>query len=304
MATKGEKIRGLRDFFADAFRASESNMVLTLRGYEDVARAVNPSVGGIEYFFNVAQELAYRNQIDDAFFVMLRLERPRREEDIRDLQEFWLVAEKATPTPSGGETSSGPPNTIHAEAPATQPARSVTPSEMSVFISYARPNRDHLDELYAAYAALKSATPGLPTLKFIDDLGEQTLGKWRQNLKSRMLDSDYVVLVLSPEYLESENCRAELNTLKDEGFPSDRIAPILARQCEYQSHPILKNLHVISDGGNPVAEANMALDVPWKRAIATLIANVRKKGPRSEPEVNPPVPPEPRGPNLAGVTED
>jgi hypothetical protein len=115
MATTGQKIGLLRDFFADAFRASELNMVLTVRGYEDVARAVNPNVGGIEYFFNVAQELAYRNQIDDAFFVILRLERPRREEDIRNLQESWLVAEKTNEKPSGGTTSSGPPTMIHPE---------------------------------------------------------------------------------------------------------------------------------------------------------------------------------------------
>ena len=79
MAKEGEKIQKLRDFFVDSFNASELKMFLSVNGYEGVASAVNPSVGGIEYFFDVAQALARRSLIDKEFFVRLTRERPKKE---------------------------------------------------------------------------------------------------------------------------------------------------------------------------------------------------------------------------------
>lgn len=78
MATRGEQIRGLRDFFLDAFTASEFEMFLTVNGYREVALAVNQNVGSIAYFFDVVQEFDRRGLIDDAFFDQLRQERPRK----------------------------------------------------------------------------------------------------------------------------------------------------------------------------------------------------------------------------------
>jgi hypothetical protein len=127
MATKGEQIGGLRDFFVDSFRASELEMFLTVNGYEEVAAAVNQSVGSIEYFFNVVQALNRRGLIDDEFFVRLRRERPAKDALIRGLQESWLVEGKTSPNPSGETTSSGPRTMIDAEPPVPQHQTSVTP---------------------------------------------------------------------------------------------------------------------------------------------------------------------------------
>lgn len=57
MAADGEKIRGLRDFLANAFTVSELGMFLSVNGYGEIATAVDPGVGGIEYFFEVAEAL-------------------------------------------------------------------------------------------------------------------------------------------------------------------------------------------------------------------------------------------------------
>jgi len=97
MATEGEKIRGLHDFFVESFTAFQLEMFLKLKGYREVALAVNPNVGAIRYCFNVAEELDRLGLINDAFFVRLTGARPAKEALIRGLQESWLAEEKSTP---------------------------------------------------------------------------------------------------------------------------------------------------------------------------------------------------------------
>ncbi|MFI5457388.1 MAG: hypothetical protein ACHRXM_18240 [Isosphaerales bacterium] len=93
MATEGEKIPGLHDFFVESFTASELHMFLARNGYREIASAANQSVGGTQYFFDVEEALNRRGLIDDTFFVRLRRERPAKEALIRGLQEAWLVEE-------------------------------------------------------------------------------------------------------------------------------------------------------------------------------------------------------------------
>jgi len=107
MATEDEKFQGLLDFFEDSFTASELEMFLKLNGYREVASAASPSVGGSEYFFNVAQALNRRGRINAKFFDCLSRVRPEKETLIRGLQESWLAEEKSTPKSSGSTTSRG-----------------------------------------------------------------------------------------------------------------------------------------------------------------------------------------------------
>jgi len=136
MANKGEKIGRLRDFFKDSFKESDVAMFLTVNGYEEVALAVNRSLGGIEYFFEVTQELDRRGLIDHAFFVRLREERPKKEALIRGLQEFWLLEEEPGPESSGSTTASGPRELIHPEPPSLQDQSSVTPPSAGISCPY------------------------------------------------------------------------------------------------------------------------------------------------------------------------
>jgi hypothetical protein len=53
MATQGEKLKGLCDFFQDSFQSTKLYQFLVVNGYEEVAAAVNRNVGDAEYFFNV-----------------------------------------------------------------------------------------------------------------------------------------------------------------------------------------------------------------------------------------------------------
>jgi hypothetical protein len=124
MATKCEKIQGLRDFFADAFTASELEIFLTLKGYGEVACAVNRHVSGLEYFFNVVQTLDRRGLIDEVFFTCLAQERPRKGAVIRSLQESWLASQQHTSVKSIAEHPAqvldrprgGPPRSIASRA--------------------------------------------------------------------------------------------------------------------------------------------------------------------------------------------
>ncbi|MFI5460890.1 MAG: tetratricopeptide repeat protein, partial [Isosphaerales bacterium] len=132
MATEGEKIQGLCDFFLESFEAAELRRFLTYNGYKHVASAVNKNVDDIEYFLNIALALARRGLIDDAFFDSLTKVRPLLEARIRGLQESWRVEEKTSPKSSGSASSSDPRKMIEAEPPATQHQTSVTPPSGNV----------------------------------------------------------------------------------------------------------------------------------------------------------------------------
>ena len=137
MATKGEQIRGLRDFFVYAFTASEFEMFLTVNGYREVALAVNQNAGSIAYFYNVAQEFDRRGLIDDAFFDQLRQERPRKGPQISALQQLWRGEDPAGPKPSGSATSADPPQPARAidRAAPVRKLAGFDPSDMATFVT-------------------------------------------------------------------------------------------------------------------------------------------------------------------------
>ena len=126
MAERGEKIRRLRDFFADSFSAGELEMFLAENGYPEVASAVHERSSPIVYCFKIAQELDLRGLIDEAFFDRLRRERPKKVALIGRLQEFSLVEEESSSRPSASALSSGTRKTIHPEPPSFQHESSVT----------------------------------------------------------------------------------------------------------------------------------------------------------------------------------
>ena len=137
MATRGEQIRGLRDFFVNAFTASEFEMFLTVNGYREVALAVNQNVGTIAYFYDVAQEFDRRGLIDDAFFDQLRQERSRRGPQIGALQQLWRGEAPAVPKPSGGATSADPPKPARTvnRAALVRTISGFDPGDMAIFLA-------------------------------------------------------------------------------------------------------------------------------------------------------------------------
>ncbi len=140
MATENEKIRGLHGFFVHSFTASELKDFLTLNGYQEIASAVNQSVGGNNYFLEVIQALSRRGLIDEEFFVHLTRERPRKEASIRSLQASWLLMDSMIPPSSGNATPSDPRKIIHPEPPAPRQQTSVTPATATT-------ERDRPDEV-------------------------------------------------------------------------------------------------------------------------------------------------------------
>lgn len=137
MATKGEQIRGLRDFFLDAFTAPELEMFLTVSGYREVTTAVNPNAGGMTYFFNVAQEFDRRGLIDDAFFNQLRNERPGRLPQLSALQQLWRGDDQAVMKPPGSPMSTDPPKPVRTidRAALVRKLSGFDPSDMALFVT-------------------------------------------------------------------------------------------------------------------------------------------------------------------------
>jgi nucleoside phosphorylase/tetratricopeptide (TPR) repeat protein len=136
MATEGQRIQGLHEFFAESFTTSELKMFLTLKGYEEVVSAVDPVVGSTEYFFEVIRALDRRGLIDERFFDRLMQERPEKEARIQSLWEPWLVEGKKSPQSSNTETSSDPREVERARPTALRRRKSVPP----------RPRISHDDE--------------------------------------------------------------------------------------------------------------------------------------------------------------
>src|SRR5262249_8274394 len=104
MGTEGEKRGRLRDFLMESFRPSELEVFLELKGFEDVAKSLNPDVGGSRYFFDVVRALAQRGLVDARFFDVLTKERSAKAEQIQGLKEFWLEDERRGPPPLGSTT--------------------------------------------------------------------------------------------------------------------------------------------------------------------------------------------------------
>ena len=135
MATDGEKIGALRDFFVATFAVPELEMFLTVNGYADAAVAVNQGGGHLEYCFAVAQALQRRSLIDEVFFERLRQERPGRQSEISALRPLWLAADQEAPAPPRGTSSGGsgkktgvaPPVPRHqSSSPPSQPVQPIT----------------------------------------------------------------------------------------------------------------------------------------------------------------------------------
>jgi hypothetical protein len=131
MVTDGEKLRGLREFFTEAFSAEELTTFLTESGYGEAAAAVNQNVGMIEYSAKVAQALQRRGLIDDVFFEQMKEERPGKWKPIHDLQRLWAGREM---------TQGGPPAAPHPTpvAPTGGMIETAGPRRTEVFLSYSQ----------------------------------------------------------------------------------------------------------------------------------------------------------------------
>jgi hypothetical protein len=103
MATKGEKYEGLLDFLKDSFKPPELQRFLKLRGFAEVAEAVNQHDRGTEYFFDVIEALDQRGLIDGEFFDSLAKARPKKRPQVKDLEAFWLDEDRARSRPSSEE---------------------------------------------------------------------------------------------------------------------------------------------------------------------------------------------------------
>jgi tetratricopeptide (TPR) repeat protein len=98
---------------------------------------------------------------------------------------------------------------------------------LNIFLSYSWSNKDIADELDQDWSQL-----GLTIVRDIRDL------KFKQNLKSFMkgiTKTDYVITIISADYLKSKNCMFEaLELMTDDKF-KDKILPIVINDAKIYS---------------------------------------------------------------------
>jgi WD40 repeat protein len=107
-----------------------------------------------------------------------------------------------------------------------------------VFISYSRQrDSEFVDRLTAALTERGQEV-------WVDRSGIFPSSAWRPELEQAILEAHAVVFVISPESINSEYCRAELDHATDLG---KRIVPLLARETPLESiPPTLSALHFLS----------------------------------------------------------
>jgi hypothetical protein len=94
MATEGEKIEALSGFLRESFGLRDLERFLVVKGYGEVADALDQAAGMAPYSFNVVRELRRRGLIDIRFFDLLKNERPAKEERIKGLEAIWLAEDR------------------------------------------------------------------------------------------------------------------------------------------------------------------------------------------------------------------
>jgi hypothetical protein len=95
MATRGEKHERLHDFLRDSFKPAELQRFLKLKGFAEVAQAVDRNVGGTEYFFDVVEALDQRGLVDAQFFDRLAKARPKKKPQVEGLEAFWIGQDRS-----------------------------------------------------------------------------------------------------------------------------------------------------------------------------------------------------------------
>ena len=247
MATEGERIRGLRDFFADSFTVTELEMFLTMNEYGEVVDAVNQQAGGIEYSFAVAQALQRRGLIDEKFFERLREERSGKRARIGVLQQLWTADHRPVSKSSGKTTSSGtremseggPPASQHHCAATTSrvedtgpPSRVRSVDPVQVFFSYSQKDEKLRDRLEEHLANLKrqGVVSGWHDRKI--GAGKEWAGEISEHLESAQI----ILLLVSSSFLASDYCHdAEMRrALERHDREEARVIPVILRPVDWE----------------------------------------------------------------------
>jgi len=135
-----------------------------------------------------------------------------------------------------------------------------------VMISYSRNDREFADHLNQQLRDLKIST-------WIDQQDIQPGQPWRQAIFDALVDSECVILCLSPSYLESEVCRMECFLARSYG---KRLLPVRVQPCirllaGHQETKGLEDIHILDFH----SKISLGLSVTEDDLIRSLVAAIR-----------------------------
>lgn len=148
---------------------------------------------------------------------------------------------------------------------------------LKIFISYAHKDEPFKDELATMLA-------GLQRRGVVDAWQDRRIeigDEWYRAIQDTMNGCDLALLLVSPDFLASRFIHDEelarlFQRRKAQGL---RVAPIVVRECLWQSEPVLKDLQALPKDGQPVIDfpqATGAHDRVWTE-IAQAIEAIAKK---------------------------
>lgn len=142
---------------------------------------------------------------------------------------------------------------------------------LQIFISYAHEDEPYKEELVKRLSILERA--GLAALW--DDRQIRPAKDWEPQLVRRLEEADLVVLLVSPDYLASHYCyQVEcMQALQREASGSIRMAPVLVRECEWESAAFAR-LQVLPVGARPV-ESWPDREAAWSDVVLGLAGVIR-----------------------------
>lgn len=128
-----------------------------------------------------------------------------------------------------------------------------SPKPWRVFISYAHVDDAHRKRLRLHVAGLE----GVGTVLVWDDTDIRAGENWTEAINHQLDAADMILLLVSADFLRSENCRKEMSrALKRnkarEGLPI--VAPLILHPCDWMKEPFA-HLQVLPRLGRPISES-------------------------------------------------
>jgi hypothetical protein len=110
----------------------------------------------------------------------------------------------------------------------------MNPAPLKVFLSYARKDARHRDELMAHLSGL--IEKGILEVWYDEKIPAGAL--WREEILEHLQQAQMVLLLVSPWFRDSSSCREEVRIAMELARSGKaQVIPILIRQVEYQTAP-------------------------------------------------------------------
>lgn len=138
---------------------------------------------------------------------------------------------------------------------------------IQVFIAYSRKDANLLSE----FRLHLSVAEQYRNIRIWYDGYLEAGTQWNLVIKNQMLKADIILLLISPDFLASENCYKELNeaiSLHEKG--KLKVIPIILRECLWEYTPFAK-LQVLPDDGVPVSSKDKDPDSSYSKITKAII---------------------------------